>query len=193
MWIFWYNSMEQFILNALIGAAGSLVKMIIEDGGIQLPTFKGGKIYLGGVGGMIIGMAAGMIADHDYVTTFLGGFAGTSVINYLVASQGKTTNQQASSVEDIIKQICAQNTVDPALALRVAKCESGLNPKAINMNTDKSMDRGLFQINNKYHPEVTDEQAFDPSFATQFFCTAFKGGNVGWWNASRTCWDTPNA
>jgi hypothetical protein len=79
--------------------------------------------------------------------------------------------------------------VDPDLALRVAKCESGFKINATNTNTDGSIDRGLFQINSKYHPEVTADQAFDLEFSTRFFCKAFKSGNLSWWNASKSCWN----
>jgi len=39
-----------------------------------------------------------------------------------------------------------------------------LNPRAVNRNTDwggVGADRGIFQINNVYHPSVSDECAFD--------------------------------
>ena len=37
---------------------------------------------------------------------------------------------------------------DGKKAIQVATCESGLNPKASNVNTNRSVDRGIFQINS---------------------------------------------
>lgn len=45
------------------------------------------------------------------------------------------------------------------LALAVAKAESGLNPMAVNRNTNGSKDIGLFQINDQHG--WSDEELFD--------------------------------
>lgn len=47
----------------------------------------------------------------------------------------------------------------------ICKAESGFIPNATNVNSDayRSIDRGLSQINNHWHPDVTDAQAFDPT------------------------------
>ena len=47
---------------------------------------------------------------------------------------------------------------------RIAKCESSLNPKAYS-HDGGAQARGLFQITRKYHPEVSDQQAFDPKWS----------------------------
>ena len=49
-------------------------------------------------------------------------------------------------------------------AIAVCLAESGGNPDAVNRagNVPPSTDRGLWQINSYYHPEVSDAQAFDP-------------------------------
>jgi len=43
--------------------------------------------------------------------------------------------------------------------------ESGFNPKCRSVNSDGSVDRGIAQINDRAHPEVSDAQAYDPIFA----------------------------
>lgn len=60
---------------------------------------------------------------------------------------------------------------DPATAIAVAECESGLNPKAYNpKNKDGSTDGGLWQINTvhdqKLHSLGLDK--FDPEDATKY-------------------------
>ena len=61
------------------------------------------------------------------------------------------------SIEELIAYYFKGDSED---ALKIAKCESGLNPKAFNP-TNNSNDRGIFQISTKWHPEVSDECGFD--------------------------------
>merc|ERR1719473_1153278 len=55
------------------------------------------------------------------------------------------------------------NSGNCADAVSVAMAESGLNTQARNVNTDShhSVDRGLWQINNYWHPEISDSCAYD--------------------------------
>jgi hypothetical protein len=52
---------------------------------------------------------------------------------------------------------------DPRIAAAVALAESGGDPAAVGTNSDqwRSRDRGLWQINDHWHPEVSDACAFD--------------------------------
>jgi hypothetical protein len=52
-------------------------------------------------------------------------------------------------------------------AVAVALAESGGYTEATNTNSDGSIDRGLWQLNNKYQPQVSDACAFDPACATR--------------------------
>jgi hypothetical protein len=78
--------------------------------------------------------------------------------------------------------------INYGLAFEVAKCESGFKPFAINFNRNGSYDRGLYQINDRWHPEMSDEDCFNYKKSIEFFCQAVKAGHLNWWNASRTCW-----
>ena len=52
---------------------------------------------------------------------------------------------------------------DPKMAAAIALAESSGDPLAVGVNKKpRSKDRGLFQINDRWHPEVTDRCAFDP-------------------------------
>lgn len=94
------------------------------------------------------------------------------------------------NIKDIITSVCNKNGIEPELGIAVASCESGLNPNSKLYNPgSKSTDRGLVQINNVFHPEVSDAQAFDPTFSMTWFCNAVKGGNLhAYWSASQHCW-----
>lgn len=172
----------------IAGACGALVKDLIEDGALQIPFRKDGKFYLGFFSSMIIGAFAGYAIDGGLLTAAMGGFMGSSTIAALLANGKAVGITITNSIEELIRTIAITEKVDPELAVRVAKAESNLNPKARNTNTDGSIDRGLYQINSKYHPEVTETQADDPIFAAKFFCTAVQNGNLSWWNASRNRW-----
>lgn len=52
------------------------------------------------------------------------------------------------------------------IAISVVLAESNGYADAKHTNPDGSIDRGLWQINNKAHPDVTDEVAYDPYKAT---------------------------
>jgi len=92
------------------------------------------------------------------------------------------------SVGEIIRRIAIEEKVDPELAYKIAKCESGLNPHARGINKTGSIDRGIFQWNDKYHPEVSDDCAFDVECSARAFCKAAKENHLSWWNASKECW-----
>lgn len=129
---------------------------------------------------------------------FLMGGIGSLIQKYWPhLALGETPKQQEDkekaklvdeTVEQTIIRVAKEECVDPVLAVKVAQCESALNPKAILVNENGTRDRGIYQINDKWHPEVTDEQAFNPEFSAHFFCKAFKNGNLSWWDASKTCW-----
>ena len=77
-------STADIIILLIFGALGALTKDILKDNKLVLPKKKKGTIYLGCIGGLIIGAMAGYMVDNDPVTAFLGGFGGTQIIENLV-------------------------------------------------------------------------------------------------------------
>lgn len=63
----------------------------------------------------------------------------------------------------------------------VIKCESGGNTNAVG---DGGHSRGLVQIYQPAHPDITPTQAFDPEFAVSFMAKEWSEGNQWKW----TCW-----
>ena len=53
------------------------------------------------------------------------------------------------------------------ISIAVALAESQGWTKAVLINTDCSRDRGVWQINSKWHSEVSDDQAFNPVTCAQ--------------------------
>lgn len=75
-----------------------------------------------------------------------------------------------------------------ALAVAIAQAESGLRPKAFLVNKTRSgtyngTDRGLWQINSKYHPNVSDECAYSPSCNARAMARISVNGTkwTPWW------------
>jgi hypothetical protein len=181
--------MNPFLFLFLAGALGALAKDILQDNELKLPKKINGSFSLGFLGGMVTGGIAGYFVDGSMTTAFLAGYAGTAVIQNLLLKNSGVSVPAAEITGSMIRKIAIREGVDPDLAVKVAKCESNLNWAAINTNTDGSRDRGLYQINNKWHPDVSDEMAFNPITATEFFCKAFKEGHLDWWNSSKKCWE----
>lgn len=73
-------------------------------------------------------------------------------------------------------------------ALCIAKNESGFRPDALYVNKTGSRDRGVFQINDKYHPHVTDAQAYDVDFSIKYaYKLRMDWGNWNAWMARTKC------
>lgn len=71
----------------ICGAVGAFTKDVLKDNKLSLPHIKDGYIYLGCIGGIIIGALAGYLVDNDPVTAFLGGYAGSEIIKSLVSTK----------------------------------------------------------------------------------------------------------
>lgn len=179
---------SQIIFLLIAGAAGALIKEILIDNKLKLPKKIEGELALGFLGSILIGAFAGWAVDGSLLTAAMAGFAGLSVIENLLLKKNTKSGTNELMVAGIIRYVAKEEGIDPELAVRVAKCESSLSPTAQNTNKDGSVDRGLFQINTKWHPEVSDQEAYDIILATRFFCKAFKAGNLNWWDATRKCW-----
>jgi len=94
------------------------------------------------------------------------------------------------TIEEYIK-VKFEDDADKAFLLLKGNDKCGgenprLNPKAVNVNRDGSRDRGIFQINDKYHP-LTDEQAFDWKTNTDYAFRMFENDNRTFirWTAGR--------
>jgi hypothetical protein len=74
---------------------------------------------------------------------------------------------------------------DWVISVAVAEAESLGWTRARLINTDCSVDRGLWQINSYWHGEVSDSCAFDPP------CNA-RGAHTIWANGGWTQWTTYN-
>lgn len=68
--------------------------------------------------------------------------------------------------------------------LAVAWCESSLNPAAVG-DLRLGVSRGVFQISRRWHPDITDAQAFDPDWSSEWAARQFAKGNARIWTCAR--------
>jgi hypothetical protein len=71
----------------------------------------------------------------------------------------------SSFIGDIILEAAIRHDVPVFLAFSLAWAESGFKPDAVNRNSS-SIDRGLFQLNNRSFPDLGPAQFFDPEINT---------------------------
>ena len=67
-------------------------------------------------------------------------------------------------VAEAIIDNAIKHEVPVNLAFALAFTESSYNPNSINGNTDRTQDKGLFQLNTRTFSSLTNEQFFDPNF-----------------------------
>lgn len=178
----------QIFANFVAGFMGALTRNVVKNNRLILPKIENGTIILGFIGCGITGGGAGLAVGGNIITAYLAGYTGMSLISKVMPAEVLAAQPLIETPTEIIERIAKQEGVDPILAIKVARCESSLNPNATNTNTDGSIDRGIYQINSKWHPEVSADQAFDAEFSARFFCKQFKAGMLSDWNASKKCW-----
>lgn len=83
----------------------------------------------------------------------------------------------------IILENASKNSIDPPLAFALAWEESRYTPRAVNKNA-ASIDRGLFQLNNKAFPKLTEKDFFNAATNAKFglshlrYCIDLSGNEV---------------
>lgn len=86
------------------------------------------------------------------------------------------------SVKTIIDRYSIKYSVESKLLADVIECESSFNRYALG---DEGHSRGLAQIHDMYHPEVSDEEAYDPDFAVAFLARYISEGKGSQWTCYR--------
>ena len=93
----------------------------------------------------------------------------------------------AGTVEEQIRAIAGEvNFKWPDYLVKLAKCESRLNPSATNsIGNSAGVDRGLFQINDFYHREVPSTCAFSIDCSTRWTIERINQGYQHEWSCDR--------
>jgi hypothetical protein len=70
----------------LAGALGAVAKDVVKDNKLILPKYENGELFLGCIGGMLVGAFVGWVADNNPLTACLAGYVGVSAIEHLLPS-----------------------------------------------------------------------------------------------------------
>lgn len=81
-------TVETCLLYALCGGVGGLVSEYMAHGCLEIPSIKDKKLYLGSLGGVMIGAITGIIGDHDYINSFVYGCFGITILRRLLDTKG---------------------------------------------------------------------------------------------------------
>ena len=96
--------------------------------------------------------------DHDPI---LAAYNDPDTVEMVISFFEEITG--ARDLAAIILVNSAEFNVPPSIVFSLGWEESRFNPKAVNRaNTDKSIDRGLFQLNSSSFPGLREEDFFDP-------------------------------
>lgn len=87
-----------------------------------------------------------------------------------------------SQIEDWITYQAQIHKVNVGYALKIAKCESNFNPKAVG---DSGKSKGIWQIYSKAHPEISEDQAFDVVWSTEWAMNEMSKGNYNIWTCHK--------
>lgn len=89
---------------------------------------------------------------------------------------------EKTEIEEKISEVFGK---DGDLAIRIAKCESSLNPRAKNKDSSA---RGLFQIMQSWH-KIDEKWLLDPDINIKVAKKLFDEQGTVPWNASKWCWN----
>jgi soluble lytic murein transglycosylase-like protein len=87
------------------------------------------------------------------------------------------------TIARVILDNASMNDVAPPLAFALAWEESHFQPKAVNRNAT-STDRGLYQLNNKAFPKLTEKDFYNPETSARYglshlsYCLDLSGNEV---------------
>jgi len=94
--------------------------------------------------------------------------------------------KERMEMEIMIRTIAREEGLSRAweeILVAVIKCESGLNPRAINRNRDGTTDYGLCQFNDWWYRNIIspEEALNNPEKAVRVMCQQFKKGRAMDW------------
>lgn len=131
--------------------------------------------------------SAGVIGS--LIMMFLGVNTIVKAIENKFASLGKVIiveNVNADITwQEQVKQTLKDFGVDEVKAEKIIQCESRWDMYAIHANKDGSIDVGLWQWNNKIHPEVSRFCALDSQCSTVNAIRVIKTRGFGEWVCSK--------
>lgn len=104
-----------------------------------------------------------------------------SVLEDYEIKDGQVKYKNSRGVIKTIQDVCEEEEFDVELAVKIAACESYLNPYFFQINKNGTVDRGVFAFNDLYYESVSNECAFNVECATRTFIKQAKAGKINDW------------
>ncbi|MGL4982006.1 MAG: transglycosylase SLT domain-containing protein [Treponemataceae bacterium] len=105
-------------------------------------------------------------ASHKKIDLGLSYYRDANYRNYVQWFYSHITGDDA--IASIILENADKNNISVSLAFALAYTESRYRARATNQNTNLSIDRGLFQLNDRSFPHLVEEDFFDPKISAQY-------------------------
>lgn len=98
---------------------------------------------------------------------------------YLATKSTETRVYTKDEIILLIDKVASQNGfLDVEMLKTIIECESGFKPRALG---DFGHSRGLVQIYDDYHTEITNDMAYNPEFAISFLIKNLQAGKGKMW------------
>ena len=117
-----------------------------------------------------------------------------SPVGKVLADEDKYTKRgykycydEITCVRDVGEELGMSNS-DITTMIKIGRCESGLRENAMGVNTNKTVDRGVFQLNS-IHKNISNQDAFDFEKNIKYAWNMFKTQGTTPWNSSKHCWN----
>lgn len=94
-----------------------------------------------------------------------------------------TVSKETETLEQMVERVAKEEDFKwVGYMKRLIYCESRWDVYALNDNGAYGIDRGLLQWNTKYHPEITNEMAFNPEISVREAMRLIKNGGQKQWS-----------
>ena len=100
---------------------------------------------------------------------------------------GIQTQLEKLQTEQMVRRIAANYKVDVEVLVATIKCESGMNPKAVNKNPNGTIDYGLCQFNDYWYGNIISPKVAlnQPEVAVNVMCQQWEKGRQSDWICHR--------
>lgn len=93
----------------LAGMCGGVIADILNDNSIELPKKVEGKLFLGWIGGAVLGGFSGVLIDGSLITAFMGGFMGKEIITKLTSIEMRIVKNTGGELQLERAEVAAEN------------------------------------------------------------------------------------
>ena len=105
------NNLE-IVVVGLGGFIGAVVKDCLADNMLQIPYIQDRRLFLGSLGGGIVGAFVGIMIDGSFITALMAGYVGTSLIKNLVSTVPiRTIKQKVIEIKRLQAEVDEANNL----------------------------------------------------------------------------------